>query len=215
MNRIPFLATAAAVLITPFALGKDFLLSVKGQKQGQFKAEGYAPASNKIRCVGFEYSIQSPRDVSTGQSSLKRQHGSIKIVKEWGASSPLFHNALTNSEVLTSVEFQFVKTDQRTGNEVIYHTITLTNATVAEIRQYIAPRGTAEGSKQPAAADSLGFEEITLVFSQGLIMANVEGKTTTGAAAATGKALDSGLVRPARIPPPTAKKVSATEKPKG
>jgi len=204
MNRIAFLMTAFAVLITPFALGKDYLLSVKGQKQGQFKAEGYAAASNKIRCVSFEYSIKSPRDVATGQSSGKRQHGSIRIVKEWGASSPMFHNALTGNEALTSVEFQFTRVDQRTGSEVIYQTITLTNATVAEIRQYIAPRISTEGAKLPAGTSSPGMEEITLSFDQ-ILMANVDGKTTTGTAAGTGKAFEAGAVRPGRVPPPATK----------
>jgi type VI secretion system secreted protein Hcp len=215
MNRIAFLAAALAFLIAPMALGKDYLLSVKGQRQGQFKAEGFAAASNKIRCIGFEYNIQSPRDSATGQASGKRQHGSITIIKEWGASSPLFHNALTTNEALTSVEFQFTKTDARTGSEVIYHTITLTNATVAEIKQYIAPKGLAEGAKHTAASDSVGYEEITLVFDQGLIMANVEGKTTTGTAAATGKATEQGVIRPTRIPPPGETKALTKEKPRG
>jgi hypothetical protein len=34
------------------------------------------------------YDVKSPRDIATGQASGKRQHGSITIVKEWGAASP-------------------------------------------------------------------------------------------------------------------------------
>jgi hypothetical protein len=34
------------------------------------------------------YAVKSPRDVATGMASGKRQHGSITIVKEWGAASP-------------------------------------------------------------------------------------------------------------------------------
>ncbi len=32
--------------------------------------------------------IKSPRDVATGQSTGKRQHGEIKITKEWSSSAP-------------------------------------------------------------------------------------------------------------------------------
>ena len=35
------------------------------------------------------YDVKAPRDVATGQSSGKRQHGEVKIVKEWSASSPM------------------------------------------------------------------------------------------------------------------------------
>jgi hypothetical protein len=33
--------------------------------------------------------VVSPRDVATGQSSGKRQHGTVKIVKEWDANTPM------------------------------------------------------------------------------------------------------------------------------
>lgn len=32
--------------------------------------------------------VISPRDVATGQSTGKRQHGAVRITKEWSASSP-------------------------------------------------------------------------------------------------------------------------------
>lgn len=37
--------------------------------------------------LAFEYGVKSPRDVATGQSSGKRQHGTVKIVKEFSVSS--------------------------------------------------------------------------------------------------------------------------------
>lgn len=37
--------------------------------------------------LAFEYDVKSPRDVATGQSSGKRQHGTVKIVKEFSVSS--------------------------------------------------------------------------------------------------------------------------------
>ncbi|MEY3197639.1 MAG: hypothetical protein RL023_243 [Candidatus Parcubacteria bacterium] len=37
----------------------------------------------------YVWKIKAPRDVATGQSSGKRQHGSVKIAKEWGKSTAL------------------------------------------------------------------------------------------------------------------------------
>src|SRR5438270_13585459 len=43
-------------------------------------------AAGKLQQASYE--VKSPRDVASGQASGKRQHGSITIVKEWGAASP-------------------------------------------------------------------------------------------------------------------------------
>ena len=43
-------------------------------------------AAGKLQQASYE--VKGPRDVATGQASGKRQHGSITIVKEWGAASP-------------------------------------------------------------------------------------------------------------------------------
>ena len=43
-------------------------------------------AAGKLQQAAYE--VKSPRDIATGQASGKRQHGSITIVKEWGAASP-------------------------------------------------------------------------------------------------------------------------------
>lgn len=43
----------------------------------------------------FEYNVKAPRDVATGQSSGKRQHGEVVITKEWNATTPiLFHRSV-------------------------------------------------------------------------------------------------------------------------
>jgi type VI secretion system secreted protein Hcp len=202
MNRIVFLVTAIAVLITPFALGKDVFLSIKGSKQGAFRGEGQAAASGRIACAGFEYNIKAPRDVATGQASGKRQHGTIRIIKEWGAASPMFHNALISNDTLSNLEFLFTKTDQRTGQAVVFQKITLSTATVIDIRQYVgAFTDPAITAKHASAKEAIYFEEITLNFDQGLIMTNVESGVSTapGGAAEAGKILGT---RPGRIPPP-------------
>lgn len=49
----------------------------------------------KLACTGaaiesayYSHTVSSPRDVATGQSSGKRMHKPMTIVKEWGAASP-------------------------------------------------------------------------------------------------------------------------------
>lgn len=44
------------------------------------------------------FDVKSPRDVATGQSSGKRQHGVVKITKEWNASSPMLKVTISDQD---------------------------------------------------------------------------------------------------------------------
>lgn len=112
-------------------------VAVKGAKQGQFKGESTnARRKDKwIRILSFLYEVTSPRDLASGQASGKRQHKPIEIIKEWGASSPQLLSALANNEVLELVEFEFEKVGAD-GVESTYQTVTLTNASVSDVRQF-------------------------------------------------------------------------------
>ncbi len=113
----------------------------------------------KIEGIKFLYQVGSPRDLATGQATGRRQHSPITFTKEWGAASPQLVQAAVTNEVLRSVTFEFVKTNP-TGKEIIYETITLTNATVASIKRYIA---TPTGSEQP---DPRALEDVSLTFQK-------------------------------------------------
>ena len=81
--------------------------------------------TDAITVEGVSHEIVSPRDIATGQSSGKRQHKPITVVKEWGASTPLLMNALVNNQNLTSVLIGLLRNGQSVG------TIKLTNAHVS------------------------------------------------------------------------------------
>lgn len=40
------------------------------------------------------HTVRSPRDTTSGMATGKRQHGEVKIVKEWSASSPMLRIAI-------------------------------------------------------------------------------------------------------------------------
>jgi type VI secretion system secreted protein Hcp len=169
-------AVAALILISaPSASAAEtIMVSAKGTKQGQFKGEGRREKSkDKIEAVAFFFEVTSPRDAASGQASGKRQYKPLQITKPIGASSPQFFQALTTNEVLPTVTLEFTKTDAN-GEEFVYYTIKLTNATVASIRQHTPndPGGGGGGSKQAAAQ----MEEISFTF-QKIEIESKEGKT--------------------------------------
>jgi type VI secretion system secreted protein Hcp len=152
---------------------QQFSVSIEGTKQGRFKADGAREErKSSIRGVKFLLESTSPRDVATGQASGKRQHKPILFTKEWGAASPQLYNALATNEVLKQVVFEFTKTNGE-GQESVFHTITLTNASVASIRSYVDRTDT---SGDPF--DGLALEDVSLVY-QKIAMQSVDGKTSS------------------------------------
>lgn len=149
----------------------EFYVTVEGIKQGGFKQETPREKhEGKIPGISFHYKVESPRDSASGMASGKRTHHPVAFVKEWGASTPQFFQALCTNESLKSVLFEFVKTDSN-GEEYVYHTIKLVNASVSEIHQYL------EGdAKQDQSHDLHELEEISFTF-QRIEMESKDGKT--------------------------------------
>jgi type VI secretion system secreted protein Hcp len=94
-----------------------------GAKQGVF-------SQTPIPVSAVSHEVISPRDPASGLPTGKRQHKPITITAEWGATTPLFLNALVNNETLTSVLIGLL----RNGNQVA--TIKLTNASVSDYVQH-------------------------------------------------------------------------------
>jgi type VI secretion system secreted protein Hcp len=153
-----------------------FSVTIKGQKQGAFKGEGTSKATkDAIDGLSFAYDLKSPRDLSTGQATGKRQHSPIRIVKGWGAATPQIFQALVSNEVLTSVKLEFRKTNVN-GEEVVYYTITLADAVVSEIRQFSREATDSSSGGKRAATDPQELEEVSFTF-QKITVENNQAKT--------------------------------------
>ena len=138
----------------------EFYVTIQGKKQGQFKGESQREREKgKIPALRFVYEIKSPRDAATGQASGKRQHSPITITKEWGAASPQLFQALVMNEVLESVLFEFIQTGTE-GAEEVYYTIKLTNATIANLKQYL------DQTKQDTGFATHAFEDVSFTFQK-------------------------------------------------
>ncbi len=146
-------------------MAHEFYVKMKGKKQGDFKGESIRKEWDKwMTGLSFEYSVQAPRDIATGQASGKRQHSPVIFTKEWGASSPLLLQALVTNEILENVEFDFIKTDP-SGKEIVYYVIKLTNATVSKLVQS-THRQEEGGAKHEAAYDVHELEQVSLTFQK-------------------------------------------------
>jgi type VI secretion system secreted protein Hcp len=143
----------------------QFFVAIKGKKQGAFKGESAIDAhKSKIEGLAFEYEVKSPRDLTTGQASGKRQHQPITIVKEWGAATPQLFTACVTNEVLPEVTFEFVRTNEN-GEEYTFHKIKLTDATISTVRQFTSGGSDAASSaKHSASGDTKEMEAVSFTF---------------------------------------------------
>lgn len=121
-------------------------LSVKGNRQGQFKGESNEENRKDkwMVVLSFAMDLEAPRDPGTGQPVGKREWKPVKVVKEWGAASPQALTACATNEVLSEVLIEFTKTNAN-GDEHVYQRITLANATIAAVARFTG---------QPGAPDS-------------------------------------------------------------
>ncbi len=141
----------------------EFYVMVKASKQGTFMGESAKPAhKDQIAASDFEYSVVSPRDLASGNASGKRQHNPIKIIKEWGASTPQFFQALITNEVLKLVTFEFVQNNAE-GKEEVFYTVKLTNAAVSKVAQFTSPQ---EGAGRGSPGPSRFLEAIEFTFQK-------------------------------------------------
>ncbi len=152
-------------------MATEFYVTVEGTKQGKLKGESLrAGHPDALTGISFHYAVSSPRDVATGQASGRRQHQPVVFVKEWGAASPQLFQAMVTNEILKSVLFEFVKPDEQ-GQELVYYRITLTNASISQIEQYL------NGDPEPPTVDPRSLEKISLSF-QRIEIENLEANTS-------------------------------------
>lgn len=144
----------------------EFYATIEGTRQGKFKGESVREKhKDKVACISYGHEITSPRDVATGLASGKRQHGPITITKEWGAASPQFFQALVTNEVLKSVLFEFIHTTPD-GEEEIYYTVSLTNATVSRVKQMTGAGESSSSAKTRASYDTHELEEVSFTYQR-------------------------------------------------
>ena len=116
------------------AFAGNIYCTVVGVKQGKFQSDAsLRSASTGIAVYALTEDIKVPFDASSGQGSGRAQNSPVTIVKELDASSPQFFEAAVTNERLTSVACTFHRT---TGGEPMraYYKITLTNASVVEVK---------------------------------------------------------------------------------
>jgi type VI secretion system Hcp family effector len=147
-------------------------LSIQASRQGQLKGSAQGPGrQGQIECIGFTFSVQSPRDANTGQPIGRTERMPVTIAKHLDGATPQLLQALYTNEMLTSVTIEFSKRGAD-GRVAVFQTIRLTNATISKVSQY----GGVD-SPEKLIPNSSPIEEVSFSF-QKMTIDNTESRTT-------------------------------------
>lgn len=148
-------------------------ISITGQKTGNFKgASVLRGTEGKIECVGFRYSVISPRNGTTGQVTGRATHTPVIVTKYIDAATPQLLQAVYTNENLPSVVIEFYKKSSSGQITTPYYKIKLTNASISMISQ---SGGT--GSSDKSSSNTTETEDISFTF-QKIEIENPDAKTT-------------------------------------
>ena len=132
---------------------------------------GGVDRSKTIECVYFESSIITPRDPTSGASSVgQRQHQPILFRKRLDKTSPLLAQALCRNEVVDA-EFLFFQPNPVTGAEEHFFTIKISQGRITSLKLWLPNTLEQANSHEPA------LEEVQTTFNN-IMWENITGKTS-------------------------------------
>lgn len=150
----------------------------KGQKMGAINGSVTQKGrENSVAVSAYTHDITSPRDPQSGLPTGQRQHKPFVITKELDKSTPLFYQALCTNENLTSVTLKFwtpqLKGASGISSSVQHYTITMTNASIAQIQSAMTEDSHVESTKgEETEKISFTYQKIEWTWTDGGISAN-------------------------------------------
>jgi type VI secretion system Hcp family effector len=145
------------------------------QSQGASCPDNSKPNSaymgKQVEIQAWKFGVKAPHDIATGQMSGKRQHSPVQITKEQGPFDVMAWQAACTNETIKTLVLQVYRTQtNKVGQgatagkapEVLYWTITLTNAQVAEVRTSTA-FANVEGGTSAKHTSGVDTHELTTI----------------------------------------------------
>jgi type VI secretion system Hcp family effector len=130
-----------------------------GAKQGPITGKPSAAGADRMNILSFKMGSEAPLDPKSSGAGQK-QHHLIVLTKEIDPASPKFQTAFTSAEQFNKIEILLDKKNPN-GKKPQPTKVTLTNATIAQIRKTEA-----------------GMEEIAFSF-QAINVQSTDGSTST------------------------------------
>jgi len=142
-------------------------LTVQGETQGAIHGSvTMAGRENQIAVYGWTHEILSPRDAASGLATGKRQHTPLTVTKPIDKATPRLLQAQATNESLTAVLRAWQPS--RSGKELQYYTISLTNAVISQIQSEMLNNQYPENMKHEVREHvSFVYQSIAWTFEDG------------------------------------------------
>jgi type VI secretion system secreted protein Hcp len=154
----------------------DAYMTLKGRVSGDIKGSVTTPGhEGAIRVVAGQHEITSPRDAQTGLPTGKRQHKPFVVTKELDKSTPILYKVLATNESIASLVVKFMAPAPTgpSGATINDYTVTLTNASIADITFVMPSTVDATTSKSPELDRvSFTYQKIEWTWTEGGISAS-------------------------------------------
>ncbi len=152
-------------------------ISVKGQKQGQFKGNSHRDASSNV-VVKFTHGPTSPADFNRRTAAGERIHEPLVVTLKLDDSTrPQWMTAQSGGEVLSSVVLSMIRPASKVGPAAV-ETITLTNALIERLDVVNPPGADEVLTEATDATVKPTYLRVQLTF-QKITITNVIGSTST------------------------------------
>jgi len=101
------------------------------RKNHHTEAEGWMPI------IRVEQQISVDHNKDTGGYTSNTYHGPIHFTKQWGASSPMWLNAIENQDVFSEVVYEAIYTAEDSDDDTeVFMNITLMEARIVAYRRF-------------------------------------------------------------------------------
>ncbi|MDF1545724.1 MAG: Hcp family type VI secretion system effector [bacterium] len=137
-----------------------FYMTIEGNTQGNIEGSCNATGHEvEIQCHALDQTIQIPWNSKTGQPAGVRNHGPLKVTKAFDKASPPLYKAMIEGERLSIVELKFYRI-LPTGGQENYFTVSMTDATIVEIRPHMLNHFDAELARYD------NMEDVSFAYAQ-------------------------------------------------
>jgi len=109
--------------------------------------------------IEFNHQVYSPTDAQRGIVSGARVHKAVEFIKEIDTASASLYKACCNGETLDEIKIEWFRIN-KTGQEEVYFTHTLTNVKVAAVEQILP------NTKDPSKEQYRHLERLSLLYEQ-------------------------------------------------
>lgn len=166
----------------------EFYVTIVGARQGPFRGEAAGKHQGKLVGLAFEQESSRPAGRAGGVFG-KPSFGPVRFTRQWGPASPQLLEALATGEALTTVLFEFLRSNEE-GEESVFHTVRLFGAQVVGLRPFV------ELEAEPASLMPLPpLEEVMLAFTGMEVENHLAGTVATVGTKATRRAARTAAAR--------------------